>query len=174
MTKPNAIYARFETLEERLAHCYFILHERFIADPQLARFWAEAALDELQHSSILRFCRERGLFADTDIDVPTADRVDQLLDTVKAIVRKADVSVQEAFYASLLMESSELDEAYEKLTRPLANDHRVLYQAIRASIRLHHDKFADGAAEFLNDKTYVEAFRNLGKVEMIRAKGKES
>lgn len=171
MTNANAIYARFEVLEERLAHCYFILHERFIADPQLARFWAEAALDELQHSSILRFCREHRLFADTDVDVPTADRIDDLIDSVRAIVKNPGVTIQEAFYASLLMESSELDEAFEKLTGALAADHRVLYQAIRASMRLHHDKFADGAAEFLKDRACVDAFRNLNRMELVQAKG---
>jgi len=61
MAKRNATYARFEALEERLAHCYFLLHERFTANPPLARFWMDAALDELQHSSILKYCRDRGL-----------------------------------------------------------------------------------------------------------------
>src|SRR5437867_10339575 len=57
-TKREAIYSRFEAFEERLAHCYFLLQERFIAEPVLSRFWAVAALEELQHQSMLRFCRE--------------------------------------------------------------------------------------------------------------------
>src|SRR5688572_8402284 len=63
MTKRQMIYAKFEGFEEQLAHCYFVLHERFIANPPLAKFWANTAMEELQHSSILRFCRERGLMA---------------------------------------------------------------------------------------------------------------
>jgi len=47
MTKRAMIYAKFETLEEQLAHCYFLLHERFIANPPLARFWAEAAMADV-------------------------------------------------------------------------------------------------------------------------------
>ena len=54
------------TKREQLGHCYFLLHERFITSPPLARFWAEAAMDELQHQSILRFCRDRGLMADVE------------------------------------------------------------------------------------------------------------
>ena len=65
MTKRQLLYAKFEAVEEQLAHCYFLLHERFISNPPLAKFWAETAIDELQHQSMLRFCRERGLMADS-------------------------------------------------------------------------------------------------------------
>src|ERR671935_2909600 len=85
MTKRETIYGKFERFEEQLAHCYFLLHERFITNPPLARFWAEAAMDELQHQSILRFCRNRGLMADVDLDASTAEHVEQLLETVKGI-----------------------------------------------------------------------------------------
>ena len=37
MTKRETLYARFERFEEQIAHCYFMLHERFIANPALAR-----------------------------------------------------------------------------------------------------------------------------------------
>ena len=33
----SMIYAKFEVFEEQLAHCYFMLHERFIANPPLAK-----------------------------------------------------------------------------------------------------------------------------------------
>jgi len=58
MTRTQAIYGRFEVFEEQLAHCYFVLHERFIADPPLAKFWADSAMEELEHFSILRFCHK--------------------------------------------------------------------------------------------------------------------
>src|SRR5262245_29038303 len=115
MTKGEMMYARFEAFEEQLAHCYFLLHERFIANPKLAKFWVETAMEELQHSSILRFCRERGFMADVDIDFKTYEAIEQLLETVKGIVTDPDVSIDEAFYVSLLMESSELDSVYAKL-----------------------------------------------------------
>ncbi len=91
MAKRNATYARFEALEERLAHCYFLLHERFIKNPPLAKFWAEAAMEELQHFSILRFCRERGVMAEVDVDLEAANNVEELLDTVKSIVAHASL-----------------------------------------------------------------------------------
>jgi hypothetical protein len=163
MTKRDAIYGRFEAFEEQLAHCYFLLQERFIADPALSRFWADSALEELQHNSILRFCRERGFMADVEVDGKTADKVEELLDTVKTIVSDPDVSIDEAFYASLLMESSALEEAYAKLTRALEKDHLLLYAAIHASLRSHHDRFTEAAEAFCSNRGIVEGFRNLGR-----------
>ena len=165
MATSDAIYARFEALEERVAHCYFLLHERFIADPPLAKFWADAAVDELQHSSMLRFCREHGVRATIDVAGDAADHAAMLLNTVEGIVSNPTITIDEAFYASLLVESSELDEAYEKLTRPLAADHGLLYEAVRASLRTHHDRFADAAEQFSTDQAYAEAFRAFGKAE---------
>ncbi len=163
MTKREMSYAKFETFEEELAHCYFWLHERFIANPGLSKFWAETAIEELQHSSTLRFCRERGYIADVDIDLKTTDHVDQLLETVKGIVSIPDISIDEAFYASLLMESSELEDVYEKLTGALAKHHRLLFDAIQANLRSHHTRFATAVAEFCGDCGLAAAFTALGR-----------
>jgi len=161
MTKREIIYAKFERFEEQLGHCYFLLHERFITNPPLARFWAEAAMDELQHQSLLRFCRDRGLMADVDLDGSTAEHVEQLLETVKGIAEDPEVTIDEAFYASLLMESSEMDDVYGKLTRTLAKDHPLLYEGIHASLRAHHSSFAAAVEQFSGDRGFVEAFKNL-------------
>src|SRR5262245_14507806 len=81
MAKLDYIYSKFEALEEQIAHCYFLLQERFLTNPQLAKFWAEAALEEMQHSSILRYCREHQLAgSDETVDVTMAARIDDLLD----------------------------------------------------------------------------------------------
>jgi len=162
MTQREAIYTKYEKFEEELAHCYFLLHERFIADPPLARFWAEAAMDELQHFSILRFCRERSLMADVEPGTTTTNNIEDLLETVKAIVSDPEVTVEEAFYASLLMESSEMEEVYERLVGGLERDHPLLYQAIHASLQSHLRDFKEGAEQFCKDRGFVEAFRNMG------------
>ena len=159
MAKTDAVYSKFEALEEELAHCYFVLQEKFITQPRVSRFWAETALDELQHASILRYCREHQLFDDEPVEIGIAERVDVLLDTVKSIVTNPQLTIDDAFYAALLIESSELDDAFYRLTRPLARNHTTLYEAIRTNFQSHHDKFAEAAAEFTNDRGYVEAFR---------------
>ena len=111
--------------------------------------------------SVGRFCRERGLMADVEIKSSVAEHVEQLLDTVKGLTTDPEVSVEVAFYASLLMESSELDETYEKLIAGLAKDHPLLYEAVQSSLRSHHTAFADAAEEFSGDGGFAEAFRNL-------------
>ena len=161
MTKTETIYAKFEGFEEELAHCYFLLQGRFIANPPLARFWIDAAMDELQHCSILRFCRERGLMSDANIDTKMANHVEELLGVLKGIAADSEVSIDEAFYASLLMESSEMEEAYEKLTAGLAKDHRLLFEAIHASLRAHHNSFAAAVERFSGDRGFIDAFKNL-------------
>jgi len=165
MTRTQALYARFEVFEEQLAHCYFLLHERFIANPPVAKFWADSAMEEMEHFSMLRFCREKGLMAEVEVDPDAADHIEQLLEMTKSIVREPDVSIDDAFYASLLMESCEIDEIYGKLIRTLVKDHRLLYDAVVASLRTHHDRFADGAEAYCGNKTFAEAFRMLGQTE---------
>src|SRR2546427_13090919 len=93
----SMIYAKFEVFEEQLAHCYFMLHVRFIANPPLAKFWAETAMDELQHYSILRFCRERRMIAEADVDLRTIERVEDLIVIRMGIVSDHEVSVNEGF-----------------------------------------------------------------------------
>ena len=162
MTQREAIYARYEKFEEELAHCYFVLHERFISDPPLARFWAEAAMDEMQHFSMLRFCREHAAMADDTPGPKTAANIEDLLETVKGLVADPEISVGEAFYASLLMESSELEGIYERLVKGLERNHPLLYQAIHAGLRSHVHGFRDAAEQFCKDRGFIEAFRNMG------------
>jgi hypothetical protein len=163
MTRTRTLYERFEGFEEQLAHCYFLLHERFIANPPVAKFWVDSAMEELEHCAVLRLCREKGLMEQIEIDVDAADHIEQLLEMTKSIVKEPDVTIEDAFYASLLMESSEIEEIYEKLIRTLVKDHRLLYDSVVSSLRTHHDRFADGAETYCGNKTFAEAFRMLGR-----------
>ena len=88
MTKTKCIYERFEGFEEQVAHCYFLLHERFIANPPLAKFWADSAMEELEHFSLLRFCREKNLMSGIDLD---GEVVDTNLDDLKSSASPATV-----------------------------------------------------------------------------------
>lgn len=158
-------YAKFEALEEEVAHCYFIFHEQFLFNSPLAKFWVDAALDEMQHASILRFCREHGLFGQIDDVEAVAKKVDELLEVLRNAASKPRISIDEAFAAALIVESSELDEAYSKLTRPLIQAHLMLYEAIQSNLRLHHYNFAEAAEQFCRDKAYANAFSCLAKTD---------
>jgi hypothetical protein len=157
------LYSKFEALEEEVAHCYFVFHEQFLFNSPLAKFWVDAALDEMQHASILRFCREHQLFGPVDDAEAAAKRIDELLDVLRATASKSKISIDDAFAAALIVESSELDEAYQKLTRPLVQAHLMLYEAIQSNLRLHHYNFAEAAEQFCRDKSYAEAFTSLAR-----------
>ena len=161
MTRIETVYAIFEHFEEQLAHCYFLLHERFIRNPRLAKFWMETAMQELEHSAMLRFCHERNIMTEAGLETKAIRTVEELLETVKAVAVDPDVSVDEALYASLLIESSEMDNVYNKLTSPLARDHELLYQTIQKNLRAHHEAFVKAVAEFLTKLELAEAFRSL-------------
>src|SRR5689334_4415943 len=124
----NELYAKFEALEEEVAHCYFVFHEQFLSNSPLAKFWVDAALDEMQHASILRFCREHQLFGHIEDAEVVAKKIDDLLDVLRVTASKSKITVDDAFAAALVAESSELDEAYKKLTRPLVKAHLMLYE----------------------------------------------
>jgi hypothetical protein len=159
------LYAKFEALEEEVAHCYFVLHEQFLFNSPLAKFWLDAALDEMQHASILRFCREHELFGQVDDAAAVIRKIDELLDVLRNTACKSKISVDAAFAAALIVESSELDEAYQKLTRPLAQTHLMLHEAIQSNLRLHHYNFAEAAEQFCRDKTYADAFTSLARTD---------
>jgi hypothetical protein len=163
MSKELVIYARMESREYELAHIYFAFHERFKNNPEVAKFWSEAALDEMQHGGILRFCREHGNLTAESIEDSTCEHIESLLQTVATVSRRDDLTMKEAFYASLLIEASEIDEVYSKLTRGLMPRHAILYEAIQANLRSHHEAFAEAADRFLGDPAFVEAFRNLSR-----------
>ena len=54
-----------------------------------------------------------------------------------------------------------MDEAYEKLTAGLSQDHSLLLEAVHAGLRAHHGSFADAVERFSGDRGFADAFRNL-------------
>jgi hypothetical protein len=162
------LYTRVEGFENRLGHVYIEFNARFKDRPELAKFWSESALEEMQHGSMLRFCREHKSMNGSDIDPAACERIENLLETVSSVAKKPDLTVKEAFYASLLMEASELDELFSKLTRGMLPDHLFLYEAVKASLRSHHDRFAEAADRFLGDPAFAAAFRNLSRKQTAR------
>src|SRR5215831_3682912 len=127
-------YGRFEGIEAQIAHCYFLFHERFKLNPRFSRFWLEMALQELQHSAILHFCREHACMAEVDINVSASRDIEQLLGVIRGVATDPNVSMDEALYASLLIESSELEVVYEKLTSALKDYNELLYKTMHKDL----------------------------------------
>lgn len=163
MTRQVELYTRYEAFEQKLARVYMDLHERFKYNPKLAQFWLDMAQEEIRHASVLRLCREQSCFTPDPIDASAGDRIDGLVRTVTSVANRPDLTVSEAFYASLLVEASELDEVYSHLIRGLLPESPESYGAIQESLESHHEKFAAAAEMFLGDPAFVAAFRNLAK-----------
>jgi hypothetical protein len=154
-------YGRFEAIEARIAHCYFLFHERFKRNAGFSRFWLEMALQELQHSAILHFCREHACMAEVDINVHASRDIEQLLGVITGVATDPNVSMDEALYASLLIESSELEDVYEKLTSGLKHYNELLYRTMHKDLQAHQDTFAAAAAAFASRPALVRAVKLL-------------
>jgi hypothetical protein len=163
MTREVELYTQYETFEEKLARVYRDLHDRFIDNAELAQFWLDMSYEELRHAAVLRLCREQGCFTPDRIDSSAAERIEGLVRTVTSVANSPDLTIPEAFYASLLVEASELDDVYSHLIRGLVPESREAYNAVHDNLATHHEKFAVAAEKFLHDPAFVAAFRNLAK-----------
>jgi hypothetical protein len=163
MTGKAELYRRFERFERNMALIYLRMHRRFIDNPPLASFWMHAALDEVQHASILRFCRENHAFALKELSTGTVERIEDLMASVSAVFGREDLTLKEAFYAALLIEASELDDVYAGLTSGLADRYPDIYKNVQNQVSRHHKHFALAAERFVEDRSFALAFRNLAK-----------
>jgi hypothetical protein len=137
MIRSETTYRRFEAIEAQIAHCYFLFHERFIRNPRFSQFWLEMAMQELQHSAMVQFCREHACMGDADVNVNASRNIEQLLDVIKGVATDPDVSMDEALHTSLLIESSELEDVYEKLTDAVKDHNELLYRAMHKDFQAH-------------------------------------
>jgi hypothetical protein len=169
MAENPHVYVWFLGLEERVADIYFLFRQKFTADVRLARFWTEAALEKLQHGSILRFCCEHGLFGSVEIDPTESKQLEEMLEEVSALALGADLTIDLTFHAALLIESSGIEKIFRRLIQALGASHFVLYTAIEASLRTHHEAFAQTATEFVDDRRLANAFRRLSDYPRVVA-----
>lgn len=161
MATNSTIYTWLEGFEEGVADIYFGFHQKFIQNPRLAKFWMEAALEELQHTSILRFCCENQLFSPVEINKTDTGRVTEMFEMVNVLANAPDLTVDLTFFAALIMESSGIEKIFRQLIQALAANHYVLYTAIEGSLRSHHEAFAQAALAFADDPALANSFRNL-------------
>jgi hypothetical protein len=119
------------------------------------------AMQELQHSAMLQFCREHACMAEADINADALRKTEQLLDVIKGVATDRDVSMDEALYGALMVESSELEDVYEKLTSMLKDHNELLYKAVHKDLQAHQDAFAEAAEEFASRPALVRAFKLL-------------
>lgn len=158
-----AIYETFEGFEMQAADLYVVISRRFAEHARLSWFWAEMALEELEHSSMLRLCREYGLVDDDGVNDALLGSIRDVLKRAAAAGARPGLTVTEAFRLALEIESCELERAYEKLTRPLYRPYPFLQEALHQGMRDHQRRFAKAIIEFSDDPTLAEHFETLAR-----------
>lgn len=161
MIEPIAVYWGFETLERKAAEIYFELRKRFSAQPRAAVFWREVGCEELEHAEVLRYCREHHLFNAGGVTAEQALRIEAAMRGALDTISKPGLTLTQAFEIALMLESSEIDEIYEKLTFKLHSPYPFLRDAFQANYRDHLMRFARSARSFGVDLQIIDGFKAL-------------
>ena len=155
------MYLWLEGVEELVSDVYFRFQQKFSQNPRQARFWIEAALEELHHASMLRFCRERRLFSHMKINGTDIERVTATHEIVTSLASAPDLTIDLALFAGLQVQSSGLYRIFIQLIHALAANHTTLFTALETSLRGRHEAFADAVLAFLGDQRLARSFRSL-------------
>lgn len=159
----QAIYETFQGFEEQVASVYFTMSRQFASHTRLSWFWAEMTFEELQHGSTLRFCRESALFSVEEVSEESIARIRALLERAATVAADKELTVTEAFRLAFEIESSEIDDIYEKLTRPLYSPYPFLQEAFHLGYRDHLRRFAKAIVQFSGDASLNQNFESLAR-----------
>ncbi len=147
------IYEIAESLEERVSKIYFGFADRFVNLSRLRRFWREVGFEELVHAATVRACREEGLFCDEEVTVERMKAIAGLIKEVETAASDPSLTPDEAFTIAFRIESSDIDSAYEILTRRRYVPYTFLQQASKCNYHDHILRFARAADQFCGPAT---------------------
>jgi hypothetical protein len=146
--KSHYLYKGFIQFEERSAELYLDLSARFFDKPELKWFWIEMAMEEKQHAGMLQHCCEAEVFAS---DLPGKTEVQNLNRLFVDLERRAKaetLSVDDAFGIAIDLESSEINDIFNKLTAPIDGPVHKLKKKMELSVGGHFEKLQVAAVEF--------------------------
>lgn len=119
MKSPRKIYQQFVAFEEQAAAIYFRMASRLSPEnPELSGFW-DMGMQEKQHAGLLQFCINEELFA---TDLPSDTQIQQTKALFAALRKRAadpNLSIEDAFKIATQMETSEVNDIYDRLTTPV-------------------------------------------------------
>ena len=119
MMNPRKIYQQFVAFEEQAAAIYLKMASQLSPEnPELSGFW-DMGMQEKQHAGLLQFCIGEKLFA---TDLPSDTQIQQTKALFAALHKRAadpNLSVEDAFKIATQMETSEVNDIYDRLTTPL-------------------------------------------------------
>jgi rubrerythrin len=145
---PNEVYAGFIGFEERSAELYLELSVRFADNEALRWFWVEMAMEEKQHAGMLQHCREDGVFAAELPGNTQIDKLNHVYRQLEAQIAAPDLTLDRAFDIAIRLESSEINDVFNRLTAPIAGPAHVMRKKLELSVVGHFEKLYEAAKRF--------------------------
>ena len=145
-------------LEERVGHLYVLFYRRFADLPGVADLWWEMALEEHEHSGILKMVK---VLADPAARVrDIRPRLRPLQALIRACERRAAgiESLREALAIAVQLERSELDRLGRDTMRGIARDVPVIPRSAFAPHEAHLDRLTRTVRKFGGEEVLREAW----------------
>ena len=145
-------------LEERVGHLYVLFYRRFADLPGVADLWWEMALEEYEHSGILKMVKALADPAARVRDIRPRLRPLQAL--IRTCERHATgiASLREALAIAVQLERSELDRLGRDTMRGIARDVPVIPRSAFAPHEAHLDRLTRTVRKFGGEEVLREAW----------------
>ncbi len=152
--KPDLWLDRLVDFERRVRQVYLALGDRLDFPVDVRFFWTYMAEDERDHAAILAY--SQAVLAVTESPPETSENALAILQAkvlaAEAMVRRADLSSDEAFRLTLMLEDAELnslDEVWFQGFRPTQGS---LLQALLPAEEVHIRRVVDAVLAFSTDE----------------------
>lgn len=145
-------------LEERVGHLYVLFYRRFADLPGVADLWWEMALEEHEHSGILKMVKALADPASSVRDIRPRLRPLQAL--IRTCERDATeiASLREALAIAVRLERSELDRLGRDTMRGIAHDVPAIPRSAFAPHEAHLDRLTRTVRKFGGEEVLREAW----------------
>lgn len=145
-------------LEERVGHLYVLFYRRFADLPGVADLWWEMALEEHEHSGILKMVKALADPAARVRDIRPRLRPLQALIRVCERDATGIASLREALAIAVRLERSELDRLGRDTMRGIARDVPVIPRSAFAPHEAHLDRLTRTVRKFGGEEVLREAW----------------
>jgi rubrerythrin len=161
MRSPQEIYRRFIEFEEQAAGIYMQMASRFSHEnPELASLWLDMGMEEKQHAGLLQFCLAEKLLATELPDEAEIATAEQLFARLSKEATSPGLSTESAFKIAAVMETSEINTIYDRLTTPVHPSMYLLRRKI-ATMQNHIGHVLQEARKFNVSETTIKELERI-------------
>jgi hypothetical protein len=158
MMRIHAALDQLSELEERVGRLYTRFYGKFNDSPIVAELWWEMALEEHEHSGILKMVKE--LAEPTGQVADIRKRLRPLQAMIKACERRAwrDISLSEALAMAVRLERSELDRLGRQTIQVIRKNLPVIPRSAFAPHEAHLERLMRTVRKFGGEEVAREAW----------------